>query len=239
MPEQLEDFLMTRAPTPERPLLGQTVLVVEDSRFACDAMRLLSLRSGARIRRADSLKSAARHLSTYRPSVVIIDIGLPDGSGLDLIREIAGSNQRISVILATSGDDVMEGAAMEAGADGFLPKPISSLAAFQTAILDILPASDQPRGPRSIPEDIIDPDPLALKEDLAHAVEIMRAGPEDSPVDYVTQFLSGIAEAAQDDALQAAADALAAHTRAGTPGHSAFSELESLITARLAAAADV
>ena len=38
------------APTALRPMLGLTVLVIEDSRYACDAMRLLCLRSGARIR---------------------------------------------------------------------------------------------------------------------------------------------------------------------------------------------
>ena len=73
--DDLADFMTSRPPTSAHPLLGRTVLVVEDSRFACEAMRLLCLRSGARIRRADSLRSAGRHLQAYRPSVVIVDMG--------------------------------------------------------------------------------------------------------------------------------------------------------------------
>ena len=63
MPESLENFMIAQSPTAERPLLGLTILVVEDSRFASEAMRLLCLASGARIRRADSLRSARRHLA--------------------------------------------------------------------------------------------------------------------------------------------------------------------------------
>ena len=41
--DDLADFILTRPPTAARPLLGLTVLVVEDSRFACEAVRLLAI----------------------------------------------------------------------------------------------------------------------------------------------------------------------------------------------------
>ena len=87
-------------PTAERPLLGLTVLIVEDSRYASEAMRLLCLRSGARIRRADSLRAARRHLQVYRPAAIIVDLGLPDGSGLDLIAELDAASPRVAALLA-------------------------------------------------------------------------------------------------------------------------------------------
>ena len=107
-------------PTKSRPLLGLTLLLVEDSRFTCEAVRMMCQRSGARLRRADCLKSAERHLLVYRPSVVIVDIGLPDGSGLNLIRKLHHETPRIPMILGTSGDELMHHSARKAGANGFL-----------------------------------------------------------------------------------------------------------------------
>ena len=106
------------------------MLVIEDSKFACEAMRLHCLHSGARIRRADSLRSARRHLKVYRPSVAIINIGLPDGNGEDLIKDLVEDTSRPLIVLRTSGDQHSRDTAMTAGADGFLAKPIASLAAF-------------------------------------------------------------------------------------------------------------
>jgi PleD family two-component response regulator len=69
MDGELEALAVLQRPTRARPLLGLTVLVVEDSRYSSEALRLMCLRSGARIRRADSVASAMRHLNVYRPSV--------------------------------------------------------------------------------------------------------------------------------------------------------------------------
>ena len=151
MSDPITDLIWNRRPTADRPLLGQTVLVVEDSRFACEAMRLLCLRSGARIRRANSLRAAARHLAVYRPSVVVVDIGLPDGSGTSLLRDLARAQPRVAVLLAISGDDAHREAALAAGADDFLAKPFTSLAAFQSAVLAHLPPEARPQGPRAPP----------------------------------------------------------------------------------------
>lgn len=228
MAEDLNDFLAARGPVAGRPLLGLTVLVVEDSRFACEAMRLLCLRSGARIRRADCLRSARRHLQTYRPTVVIIDLGLPDGSGADLIAELAAMTPRVAVILGTSGCADLAATALKAGADGFLPKPIESLAAFQQMVLAALP--DGPANPARTTEagDRIAPDPMALRDDLVHAAYLLGGAPTKATLDYVSQFLSGVALSAHDAPLGDAARALG---RLQGPG---LQDLNRLVSDRLA-----
>lgn len=198
-----------RRPTADRPLAGLTILVVEDSRYASEALRLLCLRSGARIRRADCLTSARRHLQVYRPSVAIVDLGLPDGSGLDLIRNMATATPRIGIILGMSGDDTAGPAARDAGADGFLVKPLGSLAAFQHAILSRLPADRRPNCPRPVREDHVIPDPLALQDDLHLVVDILADQPGQRRLNYVAQFLHGIARSAEDTDLGDLASVLA------------------------------
>lgn len=231
--DDLDDFDLNRAPTAARPLLGLTVLVVEDSRFACEAMRLLCLRSGARIRRADCLRSARRHLRVYRPSVAIVDLGLPDGSGADLIAELSESAPRIPVLLGTSGDDFAEDIAVAAGADGFLPKPVSSLAQFQELVLSLMPPERQPLGPRVIHEDEVRPDTLAFKDDMAHVAGLLADGTDERTIDYVAQFLHGVALAAQDEALGSAADTLLEMRKQGRPVGSQAARVAGLVQDRL------
>jgi DNA-binding NtrC family response regulator len=183
-------------------LLGLTVLVVEDSRFASEAVRLMCLRSGARIRRADCIGSAERHLNVYRPTVAIIDLGLPDGSGLDLIARMHAMRPRVPILLGTSGADrdTAQQYSIAAGADGFLPKPIESLARFQEAILDLLPEELRPALAGPVDHDRIEPDLIALREDLTHAIALLAL--DEPPARYLRRFLLGLARSAHDTALE-------------------------------------
>ena len=221
------------APTAMRPLLGLTVLVIEDSRFACEALRLLCLRSGARIRRADTLRAARRHFQVYRPTVAIIDVGLPDGNGADLIRELAPSNQRPDVILGLSGDADSEAVVMEAGADGYLGKPIVSLAEFQDKILSHLPKERHPSGPRPVPRDLVEPDPIAYRDDMAHVADVMESASDARTLDYVAQFLGGVARSADDSELIQATAMLAAKRARGDSAASEAATVAGLVQRRL------
>jgi len=233
MSDDLEKYMIAQPATPERPLQALTVLVVEDSRFASEAIRLLCLRSGARIRRADSLGSAHRHLRVYRPSIVIVDIGLPDGSGLDLIKELSEDCIRVPVLLAMSGDETREHEALEAGADGFFAKPVESLAAFQQMILSKLPPAEGPMKPRALPKEVVEPDRIALQDDLSHVAEIIRNEVDGPTQDYVAQFLTGLARSAHDNLLEEAASNLAAARTEGLSTGSHLKRVAHMIEERL------
>ncbi len=189
-------------------LFAVTILLVEDSRSASEAIRLFAAESGARVRRADSLHSASRHLAIYRPNVVMVDLGLPDGDGMALIRHLASASTPIGGIIALSGHDRgdWQEEALAAGAAACLEKPIASFREFQETILGVLPDATRRRSPDDRHFDLSDRASVqaALMEDMQRAYsllnEAMQAADEDT-IAYCTQFLGSIGEMLGDDAL--------------------------------------
>ena len=235
--DKLDDLLAAQQPTARRPLLGVTILVVEDSRVAYEAFRLMATKSGARIRRADSITNARRHLAIYRPSVVIVDVGLPDGSGLDLIQNLSLGSPKLDVILGISGDPDQEDAVLKAGADHFLAKPIANLADFQSAILDHLPRDRQPPAPRAVSEEMGAPDRIAFHDALNHAAQVLGNSRSTETLDYITQFLTGVAASVDDTELQRVVSQLKHLRNQGAPTDIGIAKLTALVQSRLAAAA--
>ena len=189
------------------PLQGLSLLIVDDSRFTCDALRLILHRAGARLRRAESLEIARLHLAFRRPDLAIIDLGLPDGRGEDLIAELAAEGLPV---LGLSGDPDGRETALDAGATGFLEKPLGSAAALVRLIRQLASGA----GPVEKGEDVPAPlgDPLALRDDLMRAATLITA--QGDPT-YAKGFLRSLARAAGDTALEAAVqDAQTAFDRA-------------------------
>jgi DNA-binding response OmpR family regulator len=178
------------------PLHGLSLLIVDDSRFTCDALRLILHRAGARLRRAESLEIARLHLAFKRPDLAIVDLGLPDGRGEDLIAELSAEG---FPVLGLSGDPDGREAAMDAGAAGFLEKPLGSSAGLVRLIRQLVTGAgpvekgDDPPAPAG--------DLMALRDDLTRAAALITA-PGDPA--YVKAFLRSLARAAGDTTLEAA-----------------------------------
>jgi CheY-like chemotaxis protein len=178
------------------PLQGLTLMVVDDSRFTCDALRLILHRAGARLRRAESLEIARLHLHCYRPDLAIVDLGLPDGRGEDLIAELSADG---FPVLGISGDPDGRSSALDAGAAAFLEKPIGSVAGLVRLIRQLTTGV----GPVEKGEEMPVPsgDPVALRDDLVRGAELITA-PGDPA--YARAFLQSLARASGDLALEQA-----------------------------------
>lgn len=176
------------------PLQGLTLMIVDDSRFTCDALRLILHRAGARLRRAESLEIARLHLNCYRPDLAIVDLGLPDGRGEDLIAELSAAG---FPVLGLSGDPDGRDGALDAGAAGFLEKPIGSVAGLVRLIRQLTTGV----GPIDKGEEVPVPsgDPVALRDDLVRAASLITA-PGDPG--YAKGFVQSLARASNDQALE-------------------------------------
>lgn len=106
----------------------QDILLVEDDAATRSRLQhLLSGRPDARVAAACStLRDALDWLARHRPDVVLVDLGLPDGSGLEVIRYAAARHPGCDILVITVfGDAAHVVAAIEAGATGYLLKDSS------------------------------------------------------------------------------------------------------------------
>jgi len=226
--------------TGKRPLLGITILLVEDSRYCAEAVRLMSQRSGSRLRRADSLRAARRHLAIYRPDVVMIDLGLPDGSGVDLIRELHKAGKHAPGIVAVSDDEGGSACAgaMEEGANCFMAKPLVDISSFQQAIRRII--NKEQRAGYFVPQVVKGGpqlDARAFVDDLGHVggqLGEALQGNDRTKLRYLAQFTRSIAQTARDHELMDSASAFMVRLGGGRAWHKAGERVLGQVQDRLA-----
>lgn len=104
----------------------EQLLIVEDDKGLNQGLSKALKADNHQIISCENLKTARDQLLCGEVSLVLLDINLPDGSGLDLLQEIKTNMPNIPVILLTANDtdmDIVNG--LEQGADDYITKPFS------------------------------------------------------------------------------------------------------------------
>ncbi len=104
------------------------VLIVEDEaeirRFLRHALETGDI-DAVQVFEAATRQRGAIEAGMRKPDLVIVDLGLPDGDGIELIRELRGWTQVPVLVLSARGDETQKIAALDAGADDYLTKPFA------------------------------------------------------------------------------------------------------------------
>ncbi|OIQ72458.1 KDP operon transcriptional regulatory protein KdpE [mine drainage metagenome] len=99
------------------------VILIEDElqirRFVRSALEA----EGWQVHEADTAKRGLADAGTRKPDLLIVDLGLPDGDGIDLIRDVRGWSNVPIIVLSARTNEVDKIAALDAGADDYLGKP--------------------------------------------------------------------------------------------------------------------
>ena len=103
------------------------VLLVEDNELAREALRLLLQATGHRVCVAGSVSEALTVARAERPDLVLLDLTLPDGDGLEIVRDLLVEDNPPTFV-ALTGHDTREVAdrCLAAGCISVLVKPVSS-----------------------------------------------------------------------------------------------------------------
>jgi two-component system KDP operon response regulator KdpE len=99
------------------------VLVVDDEAAIRKFLRVALAAHGYRVAEAGTARGALSHAATDRPDAMILDLGLPDGDGVDVVRQIREWSAMPIVIVSARGQEQSKVLALDAGADDYLTKP--------------------------------------------------------------------------------------------------------------------
>ena len=102
------------------------ILVVEDEADIRRFVRLTLESEGHEVHEAADLKRGLIEAGTRRPDLLVLDLGLPDGNGTELIRDLRGWSTAPVIVLSARSAEADKIEALDAGADDYLVKPFGA-----------------------------------------------------------------------------------------------------------------
>lgn len=145
---------MTDARSPETPRVR--ILVVDDEPQIVRALRINLKVRGYDVATAASGAEALRVAASFHPEIVLLDLGLPDFDGMDVIGGLRGWTDVPIVVLSARTDSADTVEALDAGADDFVTKPFE-----MDALLARLRAALR-RGPSAVEEAVVSTDSFTV-----------------------------------------------------------------------------
>ena len=123
------------------------VLVIDDEEPILHALRINLTARAYQVSTAADGASGLAAMARDRPDVLILDLGLPDMDGTEVIRGVRGWTSTPIIVLSAWGQESQKVAALDAGADDYVTKPFGMdelLARLRAAVRRASPAPDQP-----------------------------------------------------------------------------------------------
>jgi two-component system OmpR family response regulator len=110
--------------TDTAPVPSGRLLVVDDDREIRDLLREQLLQAGFQVETAEDIRQATVELASRPVDIVILDLMLPDGDGIDLCRQLRAASSRPAIIIISARDTASDRIlGLETGADDYLIKP--------------------------------------------------------------------------------------------------------------------
>ena len=101
------------------------ILVVEDDAAVRNLMAVTLETRGYRYHLAKNGTEALIEATTHQPDVMLLDLGLPDMDGVEIIRKVRGWSAMPVIVISARSEDADKVEALDAGADDYLTKPFS------------------------------------------------------------------------------------------------------------------
>jgi len=108
------------------PDSNRRILVIEDERAIRQFLRVAIISHGYHLTEAATGTAGVFHSIMQMPDLVVLDLGLPDIDGMEVIRQIRESSQVPIIVISACGQHCDEVAALNAGANDYLSKPCSA-----------------------------------------------------------------------------------------------------------------
>jgi two-component system KDP operon response regulator KdpE len=114
-------------PSASSASLADVILVIDDEPQIRRLVRNALAELEYRVTEASSRQSGLDLAASERPALIVLDLGLPDGDGLDVCRDLRGFTDVPIIVLSARHSDREKEALLDAGADDYVTKPFSTL----------------------------------------------------------------------------------------------------------------